>query len=232
MDFDKEVTEKLNNIISEKKRLQKEFRSVVIKEETLRNYINRCAIFNESILFIIAALLSYKENEQFMPIIYKKIRDCSTYPPMYSEGNYIGIASNRNITEFIMSKSENIDRFLELGLGYEIYQKSASKITKYSHDDTRWIIKDYNFCDYEKDENKRNITFGFILNHYEIRNSYPATYSHYDFKDYDYVQRFIVHLFNLQIKNSGRQLTYDQMFKALNEFIELEQNKAKPKTRT
>ena len=228
MEFDKDLTERFNNLKNEKKELNKKMQIIGMKEYNLYNFINRCAIFDESIIFSISDLLSYKERERFMPIIYKKIRQCGCYPPRYSEDTFIGIAPDRNITEFIMSKSENIDRFLGLGLGYEIYQRSVGEVTEYKYDDARWIIKDYNLCDYEKND-KRTISFGFLLNNFELKHSMPTSFSHYDFIDYPYVQDFIIYLFNLQVQRHGKRLTCEEMHKALNDFLVLEETKTKTK---
>lgn len=228
MEFDKELIEAFNNIREEKKEIKKKLKTVSIKESELNYFINQCAIFDESIIFAISQLLTYKEGKRFMPIIYKKFRHCCCYPPMYSEDTFIGIAPDENITDFVMSKSDNIDRFLGLGLGYEIYHKSTGNITEYKYDTAGWIINYYNFCDYERDD-KNFITFAFLLNNFGIRNACQTTYSRYDFYDYEYVQNFIIYLFNLQVQNKGRILTYDEIHKALNDFLALEENKTKTK---
>ena len=230
MEFDEELTERFNNLKNEKKELNNKLLINSTKEYNLKHFINQCAIFDESIIFPISQLLSYKENNQFMPIIYKKIRQCGCYPPMYSEDIFIGIAPDRNITEFIMSKRENIDRFLGLGLGYEIYQRSVGEVTKYVYDDAGWIIKDYTTSDYEKND-RRTITFSFLLNNFEIEHSAPTSCSHYDFIDYPYVQDFVVYLFNLQVKHHGKRLNYEEMQKALNDFLALKETKPKIKTK-
>lgn len=228
MEFDKELTEKFNNIKEEKKEIKKKLQTVSIKESELNKFINQCAIFDKSIIFPILHLLTYKEGKRFMPIIYKKFRQCCCYPPMYCEDTFIGIAPDENITDFVMSKSNNIDRFLGLKLGYEIYHKSTGNITEYTYDTAGWIINYYNFCDYERDE-KNFITFDFLLNNFGIKNACQAAYSRYDFYDYEYVQNFIIYLFNLQVQNQGKPLTYDEMHKALNDFLALEETKTKTK---
>ena len=228
MEFDKDLTERFNNLKEEKKELNGRLLVLSTKEHNLKNFINKCAIFDESIIFPISQLLSYKEKDKFMPIIYKRFIQCGIYPPTYSENTFIGIAPDRNITEFIMNKSENADRFIGLELGYEIYQRTVGNVTKYRYDDAGWIMKDYNFSDYEKND-KRTITFGFLLKAFDISHSLPTSFSHYDFNDYPYVQDFIVYLFNLQVKHHGKRLTYDEMNKALNDFIVLEETKPKVK---
>ena len=101
-------------------------------------------------------------------------------------------------------------------------------ITEYKYDTAGWIINYYNFCDYERDD-KNFITFDFLLNNFGIRNACQAIYSRYDFYDYPYVQNFIIYLFNLQVQNQGKTLTYDEMHKALNDFLALEETKTKTK---
>lgn len=229
MDFDKELTEIFNNLKEEEKELNSKLLTISIKEYNLNKFINKCAIFDESIIFSISELLSYKEGKQFIPIIYKKFRQCSYYPSMYSEDIFIGIALEENVMDFVRNKSENIDRFLGLGLGYEIYQRTSGPVTKYRYGDTeKWIIKDYNLCDYEKSD-KKEISFDFLLNFFDIKNQLPASLSYYDFIDYPYVRDFIIYLFNLQVQHAGKKLTYEEMHKALNDFMAVEETKPKAK---
>ncbi len=230
MEFDEKITEKFDKIKSRKKALKEKLRTISIEEMKLNNFINRCAVFDGSIIFSIAQLLSYKEGKPYSPIIYKKYRKCSCYPPSYTEDTYIGMSTEENVINFIRTKSENINLFLALKLGYEMFQKSTGPITNFGYDTGGWIINYYNFCDYEKGD-KRPITFGFILNNYDIRNSCPATYSRYNFEDYPYVQEFITYLFNLQAKNHGRTLKSDEIHQALNDFLALEEKKTKTKSK-
>ena len=229
MEFDTEITEKLNSIRAEKDELNSRLHTVTTKEHDLQNFINQCAVFDGSIIFYISQLLSHKEGNAYAPIIYKKYRKCGCYPPSYAEDTYIGISTEENVINFIRTGSENVDIFLNLKLGYEIFQKSVGPITEFGYDTGGWIINYYNYCDYEKDD-KKMITFGFILNNYGIRNSLPAVYSRYNFQDYPYVQDFIIHLFNLQVQNNGRTLKSGEIIQALNNFLDLEEEMSRNNT--
>ena len=228
MEFDNDLTERFNNLKKVKRELTKELGIISMKERHLHQFINNCAAFNGAIIFIIAELMSHKEGRKITPIIYKRFREGGCYPPAYYDSTFVGIALEEDAISFAESKSENIDLFLAQKLGYELYQIAVGEITKYRYK-VDWVINNYNYSDYEKD--KRMITFGFLLNNYGIRNESTATYSRYDFRDYDYVQDFIIYLFNLQVKNHGKHLTYDDMQKALNDFLELEKNVPKTKTK-
>ncbi len=49
---------------------------------------------------------------------------------------------------------------------------------------------------------------------------------------YDYVNEFIDYLFELQLINDGKHLTYEEMEVALNNFLELEKDNSKTKIKS
>ena len=213
----------LEDLKSRREYLKKELVDIDKKEEKLLDFVNRCAIFNETIIFYISQLLSYKHKKLFLPFTYKRYNGSSS---MDIETIYVGISSDENIINFMGSKSDNIDEFFKQKLGYELFLKSTD-IVEHDEKNKNGIINNYQYHDGKNDRNK--IIFSFLLKNYGIKNSYPVTISLYNFEDYSYVQDYISYLFDLQVQNNGKQLSDDEMFNALNDFLELEKNKPKQK---
>ena len=85
--------------------------------------------------------------------------------------------------------------------------------------------------DLEVDEPyKKNITFKHLWQNYRVRGLDEITrLCNNDFSNYEYVNKFLEYLFDLQVQNNGKHLTYEEMQAALNKFSELERNKPKQK---
>ena len=231
MDSDKFLKEKLDNlnekidvIKKEKQQLDRKLRDINMEKELLCHSISKCSVFNETILFFIAKLLSTKEKEPFRVFEYKRYREVSVYPRALEENTYIGIASEDNIK----NNGNNLDRFFAKNLGYEIYEKNW-RIIEPNKDCYDKITGYYDLNDLQ--ENIRSITFPFLLNRYNITNSYCGRYrySRTNFDEYPYVQDFITYLFNLQIQKNGKSLTYEEMSNAYEDFLALEKTKTKTK---
>ena len=212
----------LEDLKSRREYLKKELVDIDKKEEKLLDFVNRCAIFNETIIFYISQLLTYKHKEELYPFTYKRYNGSS----MDIETIYVGISSCENIINFMRSKSDNIDEFFKQKLGYELFLKSTD-IVEHDKKNKNGIINHYPYHDCKKDGKK--IIFYFLLKKFGIKNTYPVTISLYDFEDYSYVQDYISYLFDLQVQNNGRQLTDDEMFNALNDFLSKEKDKPKQK---
>lgn len=223
MNLKDELKEKLDKLMKERKALYDCLDNNKKSQKELYNLINKSAIFDETIIFNIAQLLSYKdEKKPFVPFTYKK------YTSFY-RGNieelYIGIAPDENIINFIRSGSDNIDEFFKSNSGYEIFKKRTDVVDQVDKDN---IINYYNFYDGENDRSK--IVFEFLLDFYNVKNTYPNEVfpvSLYSFENYEYVRNYIYYLFELQFKNNGKQLSNDEMHQALNDFLKLEEEKLK-----
>ena len=227
MNLDKYLKEKLDNlngkideIKKEKQQLDKKLRDINTEKELLCHSISKCSVFEETILFFIAKLLSEKEQKPFRVFKYKKYREVCVYPRMLDETTYIGIASEENIKNY----GNNLDRFFVKNLGYEIYEKNW-RIIEPNKDCYDKITGYYDLNDLQ--ENIRSITFSFLLNKYDITNSFCGRYARTNFDEYPYVQDFIVYLFNLQIQKNGELLTYEEMSNAYEGFLALEKTKTK-----
>lgn len=216
------LNEKIEDIKHRKQQLDRIFMEINMEKKSLCNLISKCSIFDETILFFIAKLLSTKEKEPFRVFEYKRYREVSVYPRTLEENTYIGIASEENIKNY----GNNLDRFFAKNLGYEIYEKNW-RIIEPNKDCYDKITGYYDLNDLQ--ENIRSITFSFLLNKYDITNSYCGRYARTNFDEYPYVQDFITYLFNLQIQKNGESLTYEEMSNAYEDFLALEKNKTKTK---
>ena len=223
MSFKNDLKEQLDKLMIERKNLHDQIENNRKNQVELCNLINKSAIFDETIIFNIAQLLSYKdERKPFVPFTYKR------YTIAFGENLeeiYIGIAPDNNIISFIRNGNDSINDFFKSNLGFEIFKKKADIVDLA---DKEGIINFYNFYDGENDRSK--IIFEFLLDDYNIKNSYPTAaipVSLCNFEDYEYVRDYISYLFELQLKNNGRQLSNDEMHQALNDFLELGEEKVK-----
>ena len=229
MDSDKFLKEKLDNlnekidvIKKEKQQLDRKLRDINMEKELLCHSISKCSVFNETILFFIAKLLSTKEKEPFRVFEYKRYKEVCVYPRMLFESTYIGIAPEENIKK----NNNNLDSFFTKKLGYEIYEKDG-RIIEPNKDCYDKITGYYDLNDLQG--KTRLITFGFLLEKYDITRFYCGRCVHTNFDEYPYVQDFIVYLFNLQIQKNGELLTYEEISNAYDDFLALEENKPKTK---
>ena len=136
------------------------------------------------------------------------------------EDLFVGIATDKNILEFINSKSDNLDDFFNSKRGYELFKKRSEVVEDPVQD--RIIMLNIIY-DTERDK----IVFDFLLDDYNIKNRYNHLIASalYDFKDFEYVQNFIRYLFELQLRKNGNQLSPIEMDEALNDFMYSEEKK-------
>ena len=146
---------------------------------------------------------------------------------------YIGIADTENIEEFKTNekdwRNDGLDEFFQSKKGYEFIAKE-SEVVDGDKKNIDTIVGYYDCKDNRF--NKEKVIFKFLLKEYNMENSYPVKSSKYDFDDYDYVQKYIKYLFDLQLQRDGKQLTLEEMNKALDDFLKLEETKPKSKART
>lgn len=211
----KNIDLKIDNLKKERAELGKQLSNINAEKRKISNYINRCAIFDGTIILFIAKLLSEKNHEPFRVFEYKKYKELCVYPRLLDESIHIGIASEDNIRYFVNNGNYNVDKFFRNDLGYEICEKNG-RVIEPNIDCYDRITGYYTFNNHE--EFQTPITFSFLLNNYGIKNKYSVKTSRANFDEYPYVQDFITYLFNLQVKN-GRTLTYEEISKAYDDYI-------------
>ena len=199
LDIAKDEYDKLLELIRKEKIKNAELKRLLKSSLTFRTF---------DIIQIIADLLTIKENNSFGPIIYNKGVEFNGF-------RKVAISISK---DFADKKAER---------KYAKYLKSVDPSENY-------IDIYYNaMCKCGPNlEKLYYITFDKLLDKYDLFDDYALDSTilcHTDFKNYEYVNEFIEYLFDLQVQNDGRQLTYEKMQKALNDFLELEKDKPKQK---
>lgn len=191
----------------------------LIEIEKIKNYELR-ELVKSSLSFrtfdtvqILADLISIKENDSYGVLVSNKNTDLRGYRNVaIAISNYFG--SSRAERKFAKSRKKLDD--------------SQDYIIIYYSD----------MCHTDKDLNRLEyMTFRSLRNKYDLFNEYngntiygvPNISCYNDFVDYSYVYDFIEYLFDLQVQNNGKQLIYEEMQKALNDFLELEKGIPKQK---
>lgn len=221
MERNVEIKKELSELINEKEILLKKLDYNKKRLTELCDVVNKSAIFDETIVMYIAQLISYKEDrETFLPFIYQKK---SMFFGINIGQPYVCIAPCDNIIEFMRNVDDNPDAFFQSKLGYRIFKKGTVAVEENTRDIS---VSYYSYNNNPKYREK--IIFEFLLDDYNIKNIYPVSVfppSLCNFEDFDYVQDYIKYLFNLQIKNYGKQLSSDEMKKSLNDYLEIDKEK-------
>lgn len=114
-----------------------------------------------------------------------------------------------------------------------IYNRSHCAIYNKETND-KLLIDIYKYDSLDKDNNELNnriISFIFLWSKFNFNDLdfdyYDINLCLTDFKRYEYVKDFIHYLFNLQIINNGRHLSDEELQKAMQDYIKLNQAKKK-----
>lgn len=198
------------------------------KEKELWKILVRSSLFDKKIIWTISELMSRIEKEDYVPFRLK-------YKNKKTLTEYIGITEYKNIIE--MNDPKSIDK---LPNKYIIVTDEIHYIEKRQGDNYCYAVPIYNVSELsgsDKRDNqhhtfaKSNILFKFILD--GINAIYPfsdiASYSICEFSEHKYVRDYIEYLFDLQVQNNGKQLSYDEMQGVINNFIVLKNKLDKPK---
>lgn len=207
--FDKlEITnEKYNDLL---KLIEIENEKSIALKEILKSSLSFKTF---DVINILAQLISIKENEEYKILVCNEAANFKGY-------RTIGIA----ITKFF-DGNRKIRRFIN-------QLKTSNNLTDY-------IVIYYNpICKCESSLQKlETITFESLLNEYDLFNTHKIDTSikcMNSFYNYSYVNEFLSTLFNLQVQRNGEHLSYEEMQKALDDFLNKEkfnQNKRLKKKR-
>ncbi len=200
---------KIEELILERKIKENKMRYVEICD-----LINRSDMFDESLVFLIAELMSYKEGTHYSPFFYEEKKP---FFKGYYKNTIVGIAPDVVICDYIDNNKNNLKELFDNKTCYKVFNKGRGPAA-YQIKDTKIGVYDFE----NTMNNKKYISFNFLLKGFNIQN-YPT---YYEFEDYKYVQDYINYLFELQLKNRGKHLTYEEMDKALDDFLNLEEEKA------
>lgn len=204
LDIAKEKCDELLELIENEQRKSYELRQILKSSLSFRTF---------DVVHVLADLISIKENNSYGLLIYNKKTELNNYRNIaIAISKYFG--SNKAERKFAKSL-KNID-------------ESQDYIIIYYSDMCR--------CD-KKLNRLEYMTFTSLLNKYDLFNEYYGKYYYNEskiscnncFEEFPYINFFIEYLFDLQVQNNGKHLTYEEMQIALNNFLEL--NKNNPKTK-
>ena len=179
------------------------------REELLKlnEIIKASASFNISdITNVLAKLISFKEKKNYIPVIY-------------SNNNWDMIKFFAAIMEDFMFDN------------YRMYKYDSSResfVSTMIGGEQIGFIDIYHSINDAGNLNKKIVFGRLLLGGFNIECD-PNYVTYRNFSLYPYVNQFIDYLFELQLINDGKQLTYEEMVVALNKFLELEKDKPKTK---
>ena len=186
--------------------------------------LNLCAVFDESLIQVISELLSIKEEESFVPFMYKRYTGIFTNGSCSVENDCIGIAKSEYLPMF--TQTDNKEKLFNQKYGYDMICVN----TELLEDEKEVVdnsVREYNL---DNDYSKKVFTFEFLLDEIgSVSSAYPICICKSNFDKYDYVQNYIRYIFDLQVQKSNMRLDYDEMKKAMNDYLQLEKNKKKTK---
>ena len=190
--------------------LEKKLKDNKERYDHLCEILKKSARFDESLVFLIAELMTYKEDYPYSPFIYE---ESEVFLGTNFKNSNVGIASDDIISDYMDNNIVINNDFFDNKLGFIVFEKESVVV---ENEIENKIIDFYDFK--ETESYPREISFDFVLKNFNIKNYR----TNYEFEDFEYVQDYISYLFELQLKNNGRHLTYDEMDQALDEFLELE----------
>ena len=221
----KEAIKKLNELAEESDKLKIELDNLNRTEEDILTLLKISSVFDESLVEIVANLLTTMEKDDYVPFIYEKYSELFTNPEILVASKCIGITKYKNIPLF--SESENLDELLKKQCGYDICVLHQQSINEKDERKKPYI----GLYSKTKDYNKTVFTFNFLLKSFgNVDPYYPVRISYTDFNEFNYVQNYIRYIFDLQVERNGKRLNYEELKEALDEFLKLDKAKVKSKS--
>lgn len=183
------------------------------KNFELSELLKSCLSFRTfDVINVIAELISIKENDSYAVVFCNEDTNFTDYRKVgFAISKYFG--DNKALRKYI--------RHLK-SLNSSLYG-TADYIDIYYNEHKK--------CDPNL-QCLKYITFACLLNKYDLLSihSFNSTIKcQNSFKNYEYVNDFIEYLFDLQVQKNGEHLTYEEMQKALDDFLNKEKNKPKQK---
>ena len=211
MKSDNEIRQELDDILTQRNRIQKELDDVQAKLKVFEDsmYFNVCDITK-----ILAKLVSNKEKDSYYPVFYD---DRNLGHHFDAALNFAIVRAEdeeqayRKFSNFYNNESVSFDgqEPILIGTVYYIYCTKVGKV---------------------RDPYKVDIAFKALLSEYNVADILSKEgICLYNFKDYQYINYFIKYLYILQVQNNGKHLTYEKMQVALNDFLSKEKDKPKQK---
>ena len=201
--------------------------------EEIKQIIEKASTFNMNVIKFITELISIKENKLYTsfgivrvirePYRRKKLIDRQYKYKEYScafvtlEEEFKQLDNQEKLKSYF-EKAAFFSDITYLGHLYSYESVSSEKTDDY-----------YDIYDFDMFDKTKNVIFYNVLDkkydisHFNSHDDYMQVTNHFNWCEY--VKNFIEYLFDLQVQNDGKQLTYEEMKKALNDFLELEKQK-------
>ncbi len=212
------------NLQDAKERIKKlEVREVKLKQalasaksakDDIITLLKLSSIFDESLIQIISELITTKEQEKYVPFIYNKYNSFFASSAHSSVNSCVGIAKEEYIPKFM--QTDAIDNLFKQGYGYNMICINTEVVETKVEDTTTYV----SLYDLNKEYSNKFFTFKFLLK--EIDESemlYPVRICETDFENFNYVQEFIRHIFDLQVQRCGSRLKYDELKEEMKKFL-------------
>ena len=220
----KETMNRIKEMENRECELKEELISLENERTDMITRLNLCAVFDESLIQVISELLSIKEEENFVPFMYKSYTGIFTNGAYSVENDCIGIAKSEYLPMF--NQTDNKEKLFNQKYGYDMICVNTELL-----EDEKEVV-DNSVREYNLDNNysKKVFTFEFLLDEIgSVSSAYPIRICKSNFDEYDYVQNYIRYIFDLQVQKNNMRLDYDEMKKAMNDYLQLEKNKRKTK---
>ena len=211
-------SEELKNRLSEIKKEMSSYNKLKEEKHKLSEIYISSIYFNIiDIIRVLTRLIELKEKKKHYPIV--------TEEPVRSEIH--GYFAGDKIQTFAIVQADN-------------YDEAFAKLTDYTHsslinsgNDNIIIIGGILYNTYHRNvfnSDELNITFKSLIDKYTIDGEKDfSKCCENTFDKHKYENNFIEYLFDIQVQNNGKHLTYEEMQVALNNYLNLEKNKPKTK---
>ena len=220
----KMTMKRINEIKSTESELKKQLVSLENEREDIITRLNLCAVFDESLVQIIAELLSVKEEENYTPFMYKSYTSILANGAYSVENDCIGITKKEYLPMF--NQAKNKEKLFDQKYGYDMICVNT-ELLEDEREEADTSVREYNL---DNNYSKRLFTFEFLLNEIGTEASaYPVRICKSNFEEYSYIQDYIRYIFDLQVQSSAMRLSYEEMKKAMNDYLELTKKKGKTK---
>lgn len=220
-----ESLKKIKELEIREQELKGELNSIKVESDNLSTLLNICAIFDESLIQVISELMSIKEQEHYIPFMYKNYSSVFVDADYVVQNTCIGITKKENLS--IFKENRNPEELFQNKYGYAMLCLETELIGGEKEEDNSYI----GVYDISKDSSRKLFTFEFLLKDFDApTGGYPFRICKYNFDEFSYIKDYVRNLFDMQIQRRGKKLNYEEMQKVMYDFINMNENKPKIKT--
>lgn len=218
-----DTLKKIKELDMREQELKRKLNDTKEESDDLFTLLNTCAIFDESLIQVIAELMSIKEQEDYIPFMYKNYSSVFVDADYVVQNTCIGITKKENLSMF--KENKNTEELFQENYVYDMICLKTEVVNK--EKDNSYI----GIYDISRNYDRKAFTFEFLLKDFDVlTEGYPFRICKYSFDEYSYIQEYIRRLFDLQIQRKGKKLNYEEMKKVMFDFIDMKITKSKTKT--